>query len=439
MKKKFIILALFLAAALLLTGCAMRTVEEMYALPKRSEAYSQLQSAIDIAMWGLEYSAPVSGEHQQTVQMADLDGDGVDEYLVFASGSWEKPLQVLIFKQNADGSCGLVDIIESNGASFEQVEYAPFDDQPGLEIIIGSQVSDQVLRSVSVYSMGSGKIQQLLLVGYSRFLTCDFDEDGISELMVMRPGEVEGVSGVSVVYAFRDGQITRSAEAELSGSSSQIRRVQRGKLSDGENAIFVSSVAEEGKILIDLLALDGNYLYNLAFAEIEETTVNALRNVGTYPQDIEEDGVMELPARLGILPVSQWRNDENQSLLRWFAMTSTGKEEDKHFTFHNLQEGWYLNLDSRWARWVSVVQGEDVYSFYVWNDAFTEATAVFSVFTLTGINQSEEAGIDGRFLLHSGENVSYAAKLEPGADKYEITQEYLTESFRLIRQDRRMN
>ena len=44
--KKRILLLLSLLFTLLLTGCAMRTVEEMYALPKRSEEYKELQAAI---------------------------------------------------------------------------------------------------------------------------------------------------------------------------------------------------------------------------------------------------------------------------------------------------------------------------------------------------------------------------------------------------------
>ena len=85
--KRILILLLAVLTALSVAGCGMRTVDEMYCLPKRTEEDSQLQQAIDNAMSELDYSAPVSGEHQQSVQMADLDGDRKQEYLVFTKGT----------------------------------------------------------------------------------------------------------------------------------------------------------------------------------------------------------------------------------------------------------------------------------------------------------------------------------------------------------------
>ena len=102
MLKRIWALGLILAA-LSLSGCAMRTVEDLYALPKRSEEYDKLQSAIDIAMAGLDYAAPLSGTNRQTLQTADLDGDGREEYLVFAKGKSDRPLQLLIFQQDEQG------------------------------------------------------------------------------------------------------------------------------------------------------------------------------------------------------------------------------------------------------------------------------------------------------------------------------------------------
>ena len=212
MKKRIWLLPLLILTSVLLTGCALQTVNEMYALPKRSKEYDSLQSAIDSAMYGLSYSAPVSGENRQTVQMADLDGDGVEEYIVFAQGSSANPLQVLIFRQEEDGTCRLMEVIQSNGSAFEQVEYVQMDDAPGYELVVGRQLSDQVLRSVSVYSFSGGSAEQLMMVGYSKFITCDLDDDGCSELMVILPGESETGTGSAVLYRVQDGSIERSVE-----------------------------------------------------------------------------------------------------------------------------------------------------------------------------------------------------------------------------------
>ena len=60
MKCKWIWKLLLFLAVPLLTGCNMRTVDELYLLPKRSEAYTNLQTLIDDVMVGKEYSAPLS-------------------------------------------------------------------------------------------------------------------------------------------------------------------------------------------------------------------------------------------------------------------------------------------------------------------------------------------------------------------------------------------
>ncbi len=123
-------LLLLVATVTLLSGCSMRTVGEMYRIPKRSKEYNNLQTVIDNAMSGLVYSAPLSGENRQTIQMADLDGDGVQEYLLFAKSkdSAESPLKILVFTKEEDTFVHK-STISGNGAAFDQVEYAQMDNR----------------------------------------------------------------------------------------------------------------------------------------------------------------------------------------------------------------------------------------------------------------------------------------------------------------------
>lgn len=434
-KKKILLLILLTAALLLLTGCASRTVDEMYALPKRSKEYDKLQAAIDSAMYGLTYCAPRSGENQQTVQMADLDGDGVEEYLVFAKGATEKPLQVLIFKQEEDGSVRTMETIGSNGQAFEQVEYVQFDENPGYELVIGQQVSDQVLRSVAVYTFSDGDAELLLLNGYSKFLTCDLDGNGRSELMVLRPGEAETERGMAVLYSSQDGQIFRSVETELSQDPSQIRRIISGKLQGGTPAVYVASSAEGNAIVTDIFAIKDGQFTNISFSSEAATSIRTLFNYYVYACDIDSDGILELPSLITMKPVSTWRDEEERFLLRWFSLDVNGWEVDKLFTFHNYVGGWYLQLDGAWASRVSVEQGDNVYTFYLWDESYQEATALFDIYVFTGSDRDKEAVQEGRFALYRAEGVAYAAKLETGAADHNITEDSLIQSFCQIRQD----
>ena len=54
MKKRILFSALAMLLILLLSGCAAKTIDEMYALPRRSERNNNLRSAIESAMEGRE-------------------------------------------------------------------------------------------------------------------------------------------------------------------------------------------------------------------------------------------------------------------------------------------------------------------------------------------------------------------------------------------------
>ena len=435
MKKKFLLLTMLTLTALLFTGCAMRTVEDMYALPKRSREYSQLQTAIDTAMYGMTYSSPQTGENQQSVQLADLNGDGIDEHLVFAKGASEKPLQILIFEQSEDGTVRTVETIGISGLAFEQVEYVEFDGKPGCELVVGIQVSDQVLRSVAVYGFENGDAELLLLNGYSKFLTTDLDENGHRELMVFRPGEAESERGMAVLYSWTGGQIERSVERELSEPTSQIRRITQSRLQDGTPAVYVASAVEDDAIVTDIFALKDDRFTNISFSGAANASVRTLQNFYIYADDMDEDGVLELPDLVTMKPVYDWLDEEQKFLLRWFSIDIDGWEMEKIYTFHNHVGGWYLKLDRSWANRVTVDQGNGVYTFYVWDESYQNVTHLFTIYVLTGSDRDEEAVMDNRFALYRSEGVAYAAKLRPDALAYDITEDYLIECFRLIRQD----
>ena len=433
MRKKWIVL-LCCVMALLLTGCGASTVEDMYAPPRRSEVFHELQTAIDRAMVDMEYAAPVSGDNRQTVQMADLDGDGVEEYILFARASSENPLRILVFRQEKDEDCVLFQVIQSAGSAFEQVEYVDIDGEPGCEIVVGRQVSDQLQRTLSVFSFAGGEARQLLSAGYNKYLSCDLNADSLMDLMLLRSGETETDMGHAVLYSYGDGSLQRSREAELSQQGTSIKRITAGTLHGGETAVFVASSVEDRAILTDVFTmLDGEFA-NISFSREAGNSVQTLRNYYVYGDDLNDDGVMELPYLISMKAAAGDDSGE-QHLIRWYSLDIDGREINKLYTYHNYAGGWYLQLDSAWAPRVSVVQEGSVYTFYLWDESYVSAEVVFTIYALTGSSREEQAVQDARFQLHSSESTVFAAEFSETAAEIGLTEENLINSFRLIHRD----
>ena len=427
------ILALLLVL-LLLSGCAMQTVDELYCLPKRSEAYNNLQSAIDSVMGGLEYCAPLSGENLQTVQMADLDGDGKEEYLLFAKGNTEKPLNILVFRQE-DQKYALSETIQIAGAAFDVVHYARVDDRPGYELIVGNQVSDQVTRSVTVYSFENGKASPMMNANYTKLVTCDLNADGRTGLLVLRPGEAGEQNGVAEVYYCTGGVMERSNQVSMSQGVDKIKRIISGNIHGGQPAVYVASAVGESAIITDVFTIADSRFVNISFSNESGTSVQTLRNYYVYADDIDDDGVVELPDLINMRVPNGANSVGMQYLIRWYAMTPEGGEVEKKFTYHNFQSGWYLTLDSEWAQRLAVMQLGNSFEFYVWNESFSSCRKIMTIHAITGEDRDELANQTNRFVLYKGDQVTFAADLEVASATYSITQDTLIKSFHLIHQD----
>ena len=423
-----------LCLMLSLSGCALRTVEEMYSVPKRSQQYNELQSAIDIAMAGLDYAAPLSGDNRQTLQTADLDGDGRMEYLVFAKGRSDKPLQMLIFQQDGEGKCQIQEVIAFRGTSFEQVEYVEIDDQPGCEIVLGRQLNDQVVGTLSVFSFSEGNARQLLSTSYSKFVSCDLSGNGREELLVMRPGEADMAGGVAVLYSYKGGAMERSVEAKMSAQPEDVKRIAVSKLHGGFPAVYVASTGRQDAVVTDVFTLRDGRFVNVA-ANGSGISVSALRNYAVYPDDLDADGIFELPRLISMKPISTKGGTEKQYLLRWYSMDPRGNEVDKLCTFHNFAGGWYLMLDSSWATYLTMEQWGNSYTFYMWSEDYDRVTILFTITEHAGNDREYQATQNNRFVLHRAEGITYAGKLEAGSALYGFTEEFLVNSFRLIPQD----
>ena len=430
MRRIWKLILLTAALALLLPGCMLKTIDEMYALPRRSEEYQDLQTAIDGVMGGLEYCAPIQGENQQTVQLADLNGDGQLEAVLFAKGSGERPLKIFVFSQR-NGTYEQIAAMETTGTAFEQVEYAEIDEAPGVELVVGRQVGNEVLHSLSAYSFASGQADTILTAGYTRFLTAELDQDSLRELVVLRPGAEAG-NGVAELYDFQNGAMERATEVPMSVPVENIKRIAAGGMYAATNAVFVASTYGEDSIITDVFTVVNGRFVNVSFSNESGTSMKTIRNYYVYGDDIDSDGLIEIPA----LVYPDEETPSRQDLLRWYNLTTTGDEVDKAFTYHNYLEHWYVTLESRWMDTLNVTRGQDVgqTAGYVFSCG-SKGNVLFVIYAFTGDERMTLATSEGRFVLSQTEEVVYAGCLGPESRTFGLDQETLTSYFNFIQED----
>lgn len=431
--KKYLAAAFLALGLFLLSGCFVKTVDEMYALPQHSDEYLNLQKAIDEVMTGgASYCAPVSGMNQQSVQLADLDADGEDEAIVFLKRDTQKPLNAYLFDKVGTEYQNIA-VIEGSGTAFESADYVELDDRPGAEIIIGRRLSDQVLQAMSVYTLVDGRIVELMSANYTQYIVTDLDNDGQKDIFLLR-FDADTQKGVAELYRYRDGQFEREPEAEMSNGVGAVKRIISGCMMYDVPAVFVASEYGEG-IITDVFAFRGGSFENVT-STAGGTSVQTVRSYYVYANDIDSDGLIELPELVELPHLDDASGA--YSIIRWYNLGMNGEKRVKLTTYHSFSNGWYLTLPEQWNEQIAISRSEEVCGvrglvFSEWDGA--ESTPIFTIYAFSGDDRNETAQQDGRFILSEKGDVTYAAELGSSSWADGLDEQTLKQMFNYIRID----
>lgn len=431
MRRSSCLLGLILWLLLCLNGCYLKTGEELYSLPQPPEDYLDLQIALNAVLdEGAEYAAPVSGANRQSVQLVDLDADGEKEAVAFFRASGDRPLRLCIF-QKINDSYQLCATIDGTGSAIDSVEYINIDGRPGLEIILGWQVSDSVAQYLGVYALDGWRVTELMSASYSEYCTVDLDQDGQSELFLLK-GDAEGRTGVAQLYRYDGSQMEKEPDVAMSVNVENLQRIITGYMEPGLMAVFVASSYEQSGIVTDVFVLQDDLFYNASVSpDGSGLSAQTVRNYYIYADDIDEDGIIELP-----MPVQlpQARDGESFWAIEWYNLELDGSRKSKQLTYHNYAGGWYLDLPEAWRDKLTVYRTEGnagwIYTFALWNGEGQEPMPLVHISPISGTGAKLS---NGWFVLGTVSDLTYAALIPP--ETKHLTKDELVERFHVIRYD----
>lgn len=404
--------AFLLLAALLfcLSGCYSGNIDQYFSLPMASEEYQQLQSLIDEELAsGSEYAAPTHGSYRQSVQLSDVDGDGVDEALAFFRDGGKNPKINIYSSEN--GEYQLVLSLSGEGSSIGRIDYADLTGDGQKELLVSWQISSGV-SVLSVYSLSGWSGDTLLSTDSAEFVTGDINRDGCDELLNLRAAN--STTYLIDQYTFALGQEPQATSAALSTGIASLQRLRMITLAGDAPALLAESTLMTGDLVSDLFVCRDGSLINLTMNRSTQVSETRRSYSLVYAQDIDGDGCTEIPHPQQLYS----RGDEVFWSIAWFRYDASGRASTVMTTYHCVTDNWYLVLPSGWDVGLTVqrddsVSGERaVILSRLRSDGSLENYV--AIYAITGENRYERAKLENRFLLQEEGTTVYAAEILDG-------------------------
>jgi hypothetical protein len=419
-----------------LSGCF--DYEDLMQAPRPALQYQRLQEQIDALLAdGYSYNHPLTGDHRNAILMADLNGDGVDEAVVFLRSGETESLLTVFFQGNGDFAP--IPAIAENAEAVHSVSFGDLTNDGNLDIIVGWQVGS--FRFLSVYTLEGDNLIELFSRPFTSYTVYDMEGSGTYALLLV---QIDSERQIVEVVMSDNGELSVAGTAALSRGTEAVRRLRGTPLLDGRPGLLVTSQyradddSPPGEVT-DIFTFREGALVNISVNMETGISDMLVRDREIPAEDINGDGILNLPRQIE-LPRHPETPDSNGEIfyeIRWNAYESGGLSIETARTYHSARNNWYILLPEQWPGQYTVRH----------HTANSEAVTTFSAYTHEGewkdflkifFNPQPSANrpvVRGRTLLEEQNNLLVTAEIIPlreGPTQFEMSEQELKSIFKLI-------
>ena len=339
MKKRVTLIAvaaLLLLSAFLILMTRLASPQEVLAPPNPNGEHRQLQQAFESSVGnGAEYKLqyPDEGEYRSAYVLYDIDGDEEQEALVFyTKASDDSNVRVNILDRTDERWYSVLD--ESGyGNKIDAVDFADLNADGTSEVILSwSLAGSDSSRTMTVHSAslneGKPEFRNLANMPYKAMDVYDVDNDGQDEILVLWNETTQKVQhNYAAVMKMTSGGLHQYGEKVTLDSTAS---VYDGILfQEGNTPVaFVDARKDDATMFTEVLWWDGvNQTLRAPFTENDTRTNQAtLRSPAIPAQDLDRDGIIEIPVAYGVTaPSPGSAEEEEQIYLTAWSVTGTAE------------------------------------------------------------------------------------------------------------------
>jgi len=358
---------------LFLTSCDIlnANVESMIKKPDVNVLYAQITDKMtELETDSYTLVTAKRGKYQNSINFFDLDGDGVDEIIVFYRSAQAHPLtsnfvNIQIFKQIDSKLISYFDII-GKGANIDKMDIVDLNNDGIYELIIGfisPIINDHKTFSIFEFDFYEQTYEDLYYNNYTEWLIDYIDGDEKPDIVYVHYNTLKSTSYLQLItYNTKIEMIVPFSTTDTLEFSPEFLNMSVIKTQDEaytailltcKRKVMLSTTEillwnDETKILTNISRND-NY-------EVITTVENILDEFCSYntlfPQDIDNDGVLEIP-------ICRYLNEEVVLLVDignqyktiypyyWYNLESN-KLVQKSLTYINENQSYVIFIDPLW-------------------------------------------------------------------------------------------
>ena len=437
MLKKMICAAIVLCLTLTLCGCDFFTADtaELLSPPLLLEELFPISQALNASVGG-EYTLqyPSKGNYRSAVIQRDVDDDGTAEAFAFYSTTDGENITMsinMICLRDGEWISAARQEIIAGGVN--QVEFCDLDNDGVLEILVGWEVYGTSEMQLAVYSVGNNVLTQRFLQKYNNFVTCDLDENGQNELLLINIDAAEQINTVSG-YVFADDGVGQIYLCELDPNVKSINDPIVAELSTGKPAIYIDEIKGVGAVTEVIFVEKGVLINPLFNSELRETTAT-LRSASFTVKDINGDGVLEIPVQQSVPAVSKLNTNEKLYLTNWCSFNGETLTNQKTAMI-NVNDGFSYTIPTKWNGKIAVLKDTDnrIREIYLYDSVTMTVSESLLCFIAVDVSDwdSEEYQNQGYKKIMESSDTVFACRISQAAKEDGISFEKIKKNFELI-------
>ena len=432
-----------LLSLLLLGGCTFPSGDDLLAAPRPSTNYQTLQVELeDLLASGVSYTAPTGGENRSSIQLVDLDGDGVEEAIAFFRGSTSATsnnFQIYIYKRQGDQYV-CTGTVEGQGTAVQSVDYPVITPDGRRGMVVTWRLTGDGTGALTMCDFDNACVPGVLLeTEYSAMELTDLTGDGARDLLLLTTDP--GGRRVARLYQYQDDELLLAGEAVTSPETVSVERMRSGRVQMNQPAVFAEERMANGVgLTTDIFVYNNDTLINLALDGEDSITRSTYRPVSVYAADINADGITELPRAVLMAGYTDAAASDAVFMLDWYVYSVDRPPVAVATTYDNISDGWRLNIDAAWHDRITAVKTTDsglssvTFSEYI---SANQQIPLFTIYTATGSTREYYAGRSDLIQLGESAQAVYFARIADDAEQsaLAISEQDIKNGFSLVKQD----